>query len=43
MQKNNKYEFYLDNKGQKYIFVTVILESNDLESNDIELKKKLML
>lgn len=43
MQKNNKYEFYLDNKGQKCIFVTVILESNDLESNDIELKKKLML
>ena len=42
MQKNNKYEFYLDNKGQKCIFVTVILES-DLESNDIELKKKLML
>ena len=43
MQKNNKYEFYLDNKGQKCIFITVILESNDLESNDIELKKKLML
>ena len=43
MQKNNNYAFYLDNKGQKCIFVTVILESNDLESNDIELKKKLML
>ena len=43
MQKNNKYEFYLDNKGQKCIFVTVILESNDLQYKDIELKKKLML
>ena len=42
MQKNNKYEFYLDNKGQKCIFVTVILES-DLESNFIELKKHIIL
>jgi len=42
MQKNNKYEFYLDNKGQKCIFITVILES-DLQYKDIELKKKLML
>ena len=43
MQQNNKYDFYIDNKGQKNLFITIIMETDNTEYKDIELKTKLTL